>query len=210
LQTSNPPRQGGNRLIPLLLTTDSPDGGDWRLGIDKVAVHVARRVDLALRPVRVLPLTFLAREVQVDATFGLEERLLLGACPGLVDPQLARGPRVGEGGSPAGAIILNLAVVDDSTKEEFGELVGRGGADGAVVDGRVLEGEVDVAPGILMSGCGEDLGGVVVELCDLPELEMLGNIEAGLLARGVCGDGEGRACEEEGVEDAGVHICGRY
>lgn len=203
-------RRAGHGLRPLLLTANGPQTGDGRLRVDVVAVHIARGVELPLRPVIIRPLTLLAVEVQVDPALGLEQRLLLGTGPGLVDGEQARRSRVRKGGATAGTVVLDVALVDDGAVEKVGELVGGGGADGLVLGGRVLEGKVDVAPRVLVGGRGEDLGGMEVELADFPELDLGGLVDARLffLADGICWHGKSDAGQEEGVEDSCIHCVG--
>ena len=154
------------------LSADPANLANRRLRIDEIARHRPHRVELALLPVWVLPRLIPAVEVERDAAYSREARFLVGTRPGLVDLEVPRGARVRKrrGSAEGGG---HVAVKDLVAVEELGQLGGGGGAGGGLVEGWVGEGEVDVAVGILVGWVGEDVGGVVVELLDVPVLELL-------------------------------------
>lgn len=89
------------------------------------SVHVAarngaRRVRLALLPVRVFPSLILAVQREIGTALGLPAALLLDARPRLVDQELARGTRKGKGGYYSGRGLG--AFVDKVAVEEVVEL----------------------------------------------------------------------------------------
>lgn len=119
---------------------------------DLAAGDGALGVDLAGLPVGVLPGGVAAGQVQLDAALGREAAALVGAVPGLVDGEAVGGPGKGEGGLVGGGGRGHLAVVDKVAVEEVGELVRGRAADGRVVERRVAQREVDVAPRVLVGG----------------------------------------------------------
>lgn len=137
-------------MVALQDGADLDDGSSGRL---LLAGDELLGVDLAHLPVGVLVVGGLALEIKSDAALGLKATTLLEARPALGDAQLAG--RSAEVEARRVAIDGGIAVVDHGSVEEVIELGGRGAADGAVVEDGVLEGEVGVAPGVLVRRGGE-------------------------------------------------------
>lgn len=179
---------------------------DGRINGDVTAGDGSGGVDLANLPVGVLPGLVLAVELELDTTLGRDATAFLEAVPGLVDAQVVAGAVKGEGGLVV--VDRNVAVVDEVAVVEVRELVGGGAADRLVLQHWVGEGEVDVAPGVLVGGGGEGVAGVEVEVLNLPlaDLGRLGHtgLRLGLGSLGGRGrQGQRRAGEQEdGGDDA--------
>lgn len=146
-----------------------------------------RRVELTHMPIRVLPILLLAMKTQLDSSLGLKPSLVARTMPGLVKSEVIIRPRKGE----CCVISLRpaLALVDDISVEEVRELGRLRAADGLVVENGVVEGEVDIAPGVLVRGGGEDIRGVEVEVFDCPVLEVRGVLAAAGVVGCCCGSG---------------------
>lgn len=120
-----------------------------------VAGDGTARVDLAHLPIRVRPGLILAIQVEFGTALGPEAAALAGASPGLVNFELVG--RAVESESSCVARHRLGAVVDKVAVEEVGQLVGHALALGLVRHVWVFQGEVDVAPGVLVSGRSEGI-----------------------------------------------------
>lgn len=152
---------------------------------------------------RVLVVLLIALELQVDASLGPELAAVIVTDPSLVDVEGARGAAVVESGKVPRAVRLRAVVVLE-TVEEVLKLVGLSAANGAVVAGRVLQSEVDVAPRILVSGSGECVGSMEVKVVDGPVGDLGGLVGASLLSVGG-GHSDSSASQESGSQSL-VHF----
>lgn len=131
-----------------------------------VAADGARRIDLANRPVIVLPGFIGAGQVQLGTALSPEAAALFRTRPCLVDLELLLGPREGEGSRVSG--FGPDAFIDEVAIEEIIQLVGGGRALGLESNVGVLQSEVDVAPGVLMGRGGKDVRSMEVKVADSP------------------------------------------
>lgn len=190
----------------------SADVLNRRLDSDLLTSNRPRRINLPNLPILVNPLLLLTIQIQLHASLRPKPPSFLLATPSLVNLHLPARSVERESRSIAGVLARDLTVVDLVAVEEVVELGGCGAADGFVGEGGVGEGEVYVAPGVLVGGGGEDVGGVVVEVLEGPGGDLLAGGHAGcgwLLVSGWVGEGEGCACQEEGGQEGDHFVCGR-
>lgn len=157
----------------------SADVLNRRLDSDLLTSNRPRRINLPNLPILVNPLLLLTIQIQLHTTLSPKPPSLLCTTPRLVNLDLPTGPVEGERRSITGVLARDLTVVDLVAVEEVVELGGRGAADWFVGEGGVGEGEVYVAPGVLVGGGGEDVGGVVVEVLEGPGGDLLAGGHAG-------------------------------
>lgn len=196
-------QQGTNAPILAARLSSSAQGLDGHLGGDLVAGDCARRVDLPHLPVRVLVVLLVALQLQVDTTLSPELAAIVVANPSLVDVEGARGAAVVEGGEIPRTVRLGAVVVLEAVEEVL-KLVGLPAAHSAVVAGRVLQGEVDVTPRVLVSRSGECVGSMEVKVVDGPVGDLDGLVGASLV--GVGGRHSDSSASQESGSQSLVHF----